>query len=219
MATTTQAAVAKKFTLPHPFALYGTPTDSLSPAQIRIVGVLPLLTRLINGWIRRLKPREQAQFDVDDLLQEMWLVLLEKDHYYEPSRARYTTFAGLLCRQHLGEMHVRCHLIRTKSTDSGLERAAMPDDAFLPDPDTENGPPDQFDEREHLRSLLEQAVASSRLTNSQAFVLCGSYGLFGCPPRSSSELARELGIPVNRVASLRKKAEQAVKATLAYHYA
>ena len=82
---------------------YRTPEPITDTAR-RINGVMPMLTGMVRRWLRNRPARHRAQLDLEDLLQELWLELIAKDHHYNPARGRFTTFAAMVAWQRLAEL-------------------------------------------------------------------------------------------------------------------
>lgn len=67
------------------------------PPHERIQGVWPLLLKLCSGHAQNLQGRGFPGL-MDELLQEIVVVLLERDKKWNPGRGNYTTFVNIVWR-------------------------------------------------------------------------------------------------------------------------
>lgn len=73
-----------------------TEEAELATPEERIRSIWPFLVRRILLFQARLKPREKVNFDPEDTLSELFIILMEKDAQWTPERGKYITFAGTI---------------------------------------------------------------------------------------------------------------------------
>ncbi len=201
--------------------------------QDRIRSVWPFLVREVLKFAETLKPRALANFDPEDVLTELWIVLAEKDSKWEPERGRYLTFAGKIVANELHAIRDRSNTVhsprnsacRIKEYESdelanGLSerrrktlsdiRRVMGDHEPVEDNERiatgEGETIESVERREELR-LISDAVrkAMMGLSAEEADVIGKSFGLWGQDPLSLEEIAlrRGKGIDAAKKAKLR----------------
>lgn len=203
-----------KFVLPED-ADYEVP-DSPDPGpHARIASIQRLMTKKVNSFLARMRPRERAQYDKVDILQELWVILMEKDHYYDPNRVpfiKYTTWSDYVIKQHLGEIKYRARLVQSpRDTQERLQapetqtcemlaviRQAIAEVSSL------NSDLYEQPARANEDELIERWLAASRLNrairqlpDSQIRVLTWKHGLRGQRQLSMQEIAAALGTTVS----------------------
>lgn len=209
---------------------YEVPYEPTEGPHERITKIVPLMTRKVNQFLLGLRPRERAQFDKVDVLQELWAVLLEKDHYYDPEKGiKYTTWTEKVIKQHLGEIWHRSHMVQgprdvaQRLREPELQTAAMSiairqtmaevsslnlelyKEAQDPD-DDDDGAVDQIASEKDLEGAL------ARLSLDQCRVLGMKYGLRGQHEHTMAEIATRIGRNMTASAAGRaaQDAEQAL---------
>lgn len=70
-------------------------------AQERIRSIWPFMKNRVTAFSKTLKPRERVNFDPEDILAELYVVMIEKDGDWIPERGRYITFAGTIIDREL----------------------------------------------------------------------------------------------------------------------
>ena len=78
----------------------------------RIKKVIPYFTRELHKFVRTLRPRERSLFNIPDILQELWVVLLEKDVYFDPEKSKYITYSVNIFKQQINEIRNRSHIVQ-----------------------------------------------------------------------------------------------------------
>jgi hypothetical protein len=197
--------MATTFTLiDHP--QYLTPADPADDATRRIMGVMPFIVKLAKGWLRRLPAFHRAQFDLEDVLQELWAELLHKSRYYDPARAAFTTFTAMVVGQHLQDIGDR--LCRGPHQDS-LDRDVI-DPAY-------DSALDVAEARESARMAREAVQeAMGRIESDIDFlILAWNHGVAGRAPKPVAEQAALLLMTTGGVIHRRNLAEQQLKTLLA----
>jgi hypothetical protein len=172
----------------------------------RINSVIPLVIKEVNRFLPGLSPGRRAQLDATDLLQEVWRVLLERDHYYDPARGAYTTFALMIVKQKLGEIGKR----------SRVDRCRKPLDCDMSDPNAATAEETALEAEASAVRRQSISRALERIESDTDFsILCWSYGLAGRAPRSVAEQATMLLMTIAQVIHRRNQAEQEIRRILA----
>jgi len=208
-ALASQRSARSKFTLPSDSDYDAIPSDGdLDPgsAQERIASIIPLIVSKINCFCRSMKMRELSQFEVTDLLQEIWIALLDKDRkYFDPDRGvKYITWATPIVEQQLGMLRNRCHTIElprdaaqrlrdpvaASSKTADKIRAVMSGACAVNNEIADTGS-DRVteeavagDEAAKATRILRKAMA--RIPLSESGLLIRKYGLFGREPKPIS---------------------------------
>jgi hypothetical protein len=84
----------------------------------RIGSVWLYLVRRANKFVKTLRPYEQSNFDVEDVLMELYVTLAEKDAKWEPDRGRYITFAGKIADRALTDIRDRSRTVESPRNSS-----------------------------------------------------------------------------------------------------
>jgi DNA-directed RNA polymerase specialized sigma24 family protein len=79
--------------------------------QERIKSVWPFLVRSTLKFCETLRTRAAINFDPEDVLNELYLVLAEKDAKWDPARGTYLTFAGRVVTNELHRIRDRAGTI------------------------------------------------------------------------------------------------------------
>jgi hypothetical protein len=109
--------------------LYRVPSESEGDASRRIASILPFLTDRARRWLRRLPGWARALLAVEDVPQQTWTELMAKHRHFDPSRASYPSFAGVVVDrllQHLGDRLCRGPRRKPLEADLGDGRAGTP---------------------------------------------------------------------------------------------
>lgn len=182
-------------------------------ANSRIASVVPRLTARLGQFLANLRPRERAHFDLTDLLQEMWVVLLEKDHYFNRERGSYMTFIDQILSQQFASIRNRCHVVSSpRDTASRLVHPCLQNAKLLSSikhaisdvssldetrlgehvtEDTTLAEAIANDERELTRKLILRAI--QYLANPRHIIVLGlKYGLNSHLPHSPRQVAVKL---------------------------
>lgn len=232
--STAVAYSPRHFVLPGPFADYECINNPSSDFEEHIASITPMLRKKAGDFLRQIRGRERAHYDLDDLLQEFVIVLMEKYRYYDPQKSRFTTWSTIIIHQHLAEIRNRCHVVNAPrdaaaqlaDPDIGeakleLIRRSLRDFHSVDDQgELAGGREDPTgDEVEAAdlhavdRQLLREAIDS--LANpTWIFVVSTTFGLGGAPPLACAAQAKALKITIARVIYIRQEALRAIRCTL-----
>lgn len=178
-------------------------TGPETDAAMRIASVLPFLTGRVRRWLRSLPPRVRRALDVDDVLQELWAKLLDADRHFDPTIARYTTWASTVADRALWRL--ADHLCR--------QPGGTPLDADPADRQAET--PLETVLKDEARQRAAEAVgrAIERLDDRRHAIITRYYGI-GRPSQNVQELARWFVEPPGRIHQLRIQAENQLRSML-----
>lgn len=87
----------------------------------RIQSIWPFIVRRVLAFHASLKPRDRVNFDPEDVLIELVIVLLESeksDKGWVPERGRYITFAGRLIGRHLFSIRDKARTVESPRNSS-----------------------------------------------------------------------------------------------------
>lgn len=87
-------------------------------ADQRIESVWRFLVRRALLFAEGMRGQELANFDVEDVLMELYVELREKDHKWEPARGRYITYAARLAQRHISGMKDRARTVQSPRNSS-----------------------------------------------------------------------------------------------------
>ena len=87
-------------------------------AEGRIKSVWPYIVRRVLSFERILKPRERANFDVEDIVAELWVALASKDDQWTPDRGKYITFAGVIIERELCSIRDKARTVQSPRNSS-----------------------------------------------------------------------------------------------------
>lgn len=73
----------------------------LATTEDRIRSIWPFIVNRVISFHFTLRPRERVNFDPEDVLIELFVVLSKKDAQWSPERGRYITFAGVIIDREL----------------------------------------------------------------------------------------------------------------------
>jgi DNA-directed RNA polymerase sigma subunit (sigma70/sigma32) len=205
----------------------------------RIQSVWPFAVERVLQFHRSLKPREQVNCDPEDILTDLYLMLRENDHLWEPERGKYITYAGRLISHELLAIRDRARTVQSprNSTSRIKDYKASEKDGSLSDrrretydqltrtvdavksmPSTEAfGAIDEdhteevaaHDLGEHELKLMAKAIR--RLSPVESFVLGWSSGLWGSGYCTHQEIADRLHRDVNDVREIKASAYAKIK--------
>ncbi len=80
-------------------------------ARIRSIG--GFMVRKVTRFYESLKSREKANCDPEDLLIELYIMLVEKDGHWNPERGKYITYAGKLIHRELLAIRDRSRTVQS----------------------------------------------------------------------------------------------------------
>jgi RNA polymerase sigma factor (sigma-70 family) len=84
-----------------------------SDVHTRIRSIWPFAVQKVMKFHESLKPREQANTDPEDLLSDLYIMLVEKNGQWQPERGRYITYAGKLIVRELLAIRDRSRTIQS----------------------------------------------------------------------------------------------------------
>jgi len=84
----------------------------------RIESVWPYVSRCVLAFERTLSVRERANFDGEDICQEIFVALAERDHKWAPERGRYVTFCAAIIARELEGIRDRSRTIEAPRNSS-----------------------------------------------------------------------------------------------------
>jgi hypothetical protein len=84
--------------------------------------VWPFLVRTVTVFQGTLRPREQASFDPEDVLLELWAKIAEKDHKWEPERGEYISYVGSIVETELHRLRDRTKTVRSPGNSAARLR-------------------------------------------------------------------------------------------------
>lgn len=70
-------------------------------ADDRIKSAWPFLASRVKSFYKTMKPRERSNYDPEDLMAELYIVLRHRDSKWDPERGTYLTFAATIAERHL----------------------------------------------------------------------------------------------------------------------
>lgn len=80
-------------------------SERSAPFEVRLRSIWRYIVRRVQRFARTLKPREAAILDVEDVVHSVAARLVEKDHLFDPTRGRYSTFVDAV----IGSVLTNCH--------------------------------------------------------------------------------------------------------------
>ncbi len=89
----------------------------------RIKSVGYFMLRQINSFASTMRPRERANFDVEDMWTELYTVVAKQDHKWDPATATYLTFVGMLVAHELEEIRNKSRTVQSPRNASLRLRA------------------------------------------------------------------------------------------------
>jgi hypothetical protein len=96
------------------------PSQLQSDLERRIASVWPLVIRKVRKFHRKLSERARGVFEMSDLLQESWSVLLEREAFFRPELSSYVIFAMMTVGQHLWSLKKRSGVVRVPRHAKGI---------------------------------------------------------------------------------------------------
>lgn len=84
----------------------------LTDCENRIRSIWPFITREVFKFQARLKPMERVNFDEEDTVIELWVLLRENDEGWTPERGKYITYAGTLIERELQNIRDRSRTVQ-----------------------------------------------------------------------------------------------------------
>jgi hypothetical protein len=206
--------------------------QAATPAE-RIKSVWPFLVRSTLKFCDSLRRRAAINFDPEDVLTELWIVLAEKDAKWEPARGPYLSFAGRVITNELHQIRDRAGTIQgprnatcrvkqyereravgtlTEKKAATLRdiRRAFADHESL-EPETagrivtrsERLEPDELAAETRLRRQIGAALLD--LPSAEAAVIGRSFGFYDGKPRDIISIAEELNQDPNVVKKLKAR--------------
>lgn len=107
------------------FDAYGKTHEFLDEAETvaatvegRIKSVWPFIVSRVLEFSRTLKGRERINFDPEDILTELWVVLADKDALWTPERGKYITFVGIIIDREFSSIRDKARTIHSPRNSS-----------------------------------------------------------------------------------------------------
>lgn len=107
------------------FDAYGGKHDFLDAGEAagttvegRIRSIWPFIVRRVLAFSETLKPRERVNYDPEDVLTEIWLILAEKDALWTAERGKYITFAGIIIDRELCSIRDKARTVQAPRNSS-----------------------------------------------------------------------------------------------------
>jgi len=199
----------------------------------RIASVGPIIIKIAYRFWSDLSPREQANFDIEDLMLEIWIELAVKDEKYDARRAQYTTFAARVAESRLRTLRRKTRTVELpryserKLTDprqtsaltlarynavavkgvSGLNNKRA-EAKLATTKDETLAAEEHRQEARNLRIVDAAVKAMARTHPKHAEVIAKNRRIGGVSEaQSPKQIARSLGVSISMVAKLRKEAE------------
>ena len=190
----------------------------------RITSVWPYICNKASEFTATLTPRERANFDVEDVITEIWLYIRERDHKWTPERGQYISFVGPLVHNCLYGLREVTRTIesatntcsRLKKFDQESEKGelseskrktmeAMQRSVSGPDKLTDtivkNDSPDSeiIAEEEHREIVLAVVDLVRHVSYEEASIIGPYLGLWGQKKLKFGQIACKLGTTSTRV--------------------
>jgi hypothetical protein len=174
-----------------------------------------------------LLPREKANYSLEDIISELWILVRKKDEKWDPLSGAYTTFAMLVMKHHFDDLRSACRTVHAPRNSYSRIRAlegAGSDSKILGDirrsmreplplrSDCDKECPSAFDEAcrkeeyEAANSATEDAIPDlvETIGTRGAMLVSLVLGVGDNNPRTIEDAAAVLGMTMaeaNRVAS------------------
>ena len=227
------------FRLPSPFADHRPfPLQARDSREEAIANVMPLAIKTILNFLKRLSPRERAQYDLDDLSQEIWILLHDKYDKWDPGISRFTTFSRDLTIKFLSEIRNHCRVVDTprdtalRLSNPGSHReqtlvalrqavrvpTSLDKDDLVYAPKVGEGLDEVATQAEatYAVKVLFQAMMSL-LSHREIKILSLYYGVLGNTAIEPKKIAGKLGLTLYDLTLARQEAEAKLRAILRSH--
>jgi len=209
----------------------------------RMRAVWPFLVRQVLTFASTLKPRERVNFDVEDILSELWVKVAERSEKWSPERGKWVTFVGAVVDRELAGIRDRANTIqsprnsscrvkayRKREADGTLTercRKTAEDIARTSGGTSDLAVGSEAEGRRFGDPVLTLTLEETRretaevlekalafLTPTQAEVLSRREGLRGHEPETESEVASVMGLSEDEVRHIRWQARAALRKRL-----
>lgn len=208
--------------------------------EARIKSIWPFLVRRVLNFSKTLKPRERVNFDCDDVVNELWAAIAEKDCLWSADRGKYITFAAVIidrelcairdksrtvqsprnssCRmkkyrgmQEDGSISSRCRQTAADIARTG-ENSADINDKWGIESQAASSPASALETQEAASENLSLIKGAVRqLEPFEAQVLGRFSGLWGQQPESLWMIAFRCGREVNEVRRVKDRAVRKIR--------
>lgn len=91
---------------------------SNATVEDRIRSIWPFIVHRVLAFHASLKPRDRVNYDPEDVLIEVVIVLLENDKKWTPERGKYITYAGCLIGRHLFSIRDKARTVESPRNSS-----------------------------------------------------------------------------------------------------
>lgn len=219
------------------------PADDQGQATFeqRYKSIIPFLIKKSNEFIkRRMSIRQEANYDLEDVMLEVWIELKEKDSKWTPDRGKYTTFAGTLAK-HLFSAMDDCSrtvhsprnsgsrltgyesdresgvLTSKKSTTSNRILRSRGEITDILDAEVIGrlDPSADAEQAERRRIMLDAVVRGIKILSPYEAAVAGNlYGLWGKPPLTVDETADVLDLMPSQVRMHGRSLKNKIRAIL-----
>lgn len=200
--------------------------ETTAPFEARLKSTWRYIVKRVKIFAATLRPREAAILDCEDIVNAIVLQLIEKDHFWDPERGKYSTFVENIIRNVLSTCHEQARAVtgpsnshgrlqgyqerqRSGTMTRGMERTmtairhVMGDfDSLAEEADKD---PADFDVQGLLRSLrrIDDPIS--------VWALVHKYGLLGTEPLTYKQIARHLRIREAKAREMVKAARATLK--------
>ena len=210
--------------------------EAVAPFEDRLKSIWRYIVRRTKRFCSTLNERELAHLDPEDLAAEIVVALLEKDHKWDPQRARYVTFCESVMRNVISVRREQARVVAAPANSSGrlkryrelaaqgklsavskltmraIEAALGDTEPVGPSVDPSFGADrDQGDTPELSKAVEIMEAIRGMEDPRQALVLGQGFGLFGTEERGAAEIGEKLGMDARQVRALQGRAKTALR--------
>lgn len=205
----------------------------------RIRSVWPFLVKAVLEFCDSLTPRARANYDPEDVMGELYAVLLEKDARWEPDRGKYLSFVGRLISNELHAIRDRATTVhsprnsasRIKGYEAAGEMSARRrktyvdilrvaaehlcvEDAEPPGGGEAGGAEAAAAREDYRRARARIRLGVAGLDADEAEAIGRAFGLFGRPEQPVPEIAAATGRTAHHVRKVIARAQRKFKRRL-----
>ncbi len=211
--------------------------EAVAPFENRLRSAWRYLVKRAKRWIATLSDRERAHVEAEDLLNEIVIALLERDHKWRPERGGYVTFAEQVARNVLSAKREQARVVDAPSNALGrlkvyrkrqeagtlgpasaltmraIECALGDSERVGPTTEPTYGDSLHRERDEPPTPVTHEVVRALRgLDNpTHALVLGKTFGLYGGDEQSTTEIAADLGSNARTVYAIKGRAKAALR--------
>ncbi len=211
-----------------------------APFEVRLRSIWKYIVRRALRFAAVLTERERSNLDAEDLASEITAALLEKDHKWEPDRARYVTFAENIIANVLSAKREQARVVAAPANAAGrlrryqerhaagtlspeatrtmhaIEAALGEVEAVAADADPTFGSerdrqgPSSLHLTKQTNAEINEAIRELQ-DPRQALILGKTFGLYGCDEQTTREIADSIGGSAQEVRSIQARAKTALR--------